>query len=68
MADDKILKFYKHSNDKGEIGWENSNDINAIGPNLQGLFKVLRGQGLREIAHVYQKEHGWSVVIGQSVY
>ena len=55
------LKFYKHTNDKKEIGWNNcAKDRNIIGPNLQQLFDVLQSQGLSERAHTYEQEGGWS--------
>ena len=62
MADENSeLKFYKHSNDKTEIGWESSvSDRNVVGPNLQQLFDVLNSEGLSERAHLYEQDGGWS--------
>jgi len=62
MADENsVLRFYKHSSDKKEIGWNNSHsDRHVVGPNLQQLFDVLSSQGLSERAHMYQQEGGWS--------
>lgn len=59
--ENSVQTFYKHSNCREEIGWENAvMDRNMVGPNLQKLFDVLHKQGLRERAHVYQQEGGWS--------
>ena len=60
--ENSILKFYKHSNSKKEIGWKNCvEDRNIIGPNLKQLFDILFNKhGLSERAHMYQQEGGWS--------
>jgi hypothetical protein len=61
MTDENsILQFYKHSNDKEQIGWKTCMARNTVGPNLQQLFNVLFSQGLSQRAHIYQQEGGWT--------
>jgi hypothetical protein len=56
-----ILKFYKYTNNKKEIGWTNSrSDSHIIGPNMRQLFDILESEGCSERAHMYQQEGGWS--------
>lgn len=61
MTEYQTLKFYKHSNNRAEIGWNHTSEIkNRVGPNLQQLLRILHDQGLQERAHLYIKEGNWS--------
>jgi hypothetical protein len=62
MADENsILRLYKQTNDKTEIGWTNfQSDKNIVGPNLQQVFDALHSHGLFERAQIYQQGSGWS--------
>jgi len=57
---EELLRFYKQTNDKEDIGWKTVRHYTTIGPNLQQLFEVLGSQGLRKRADIHQEEGGWS--------
>lgn len=60
-SDNSNLTFYKQTNDKSEITGDSPRlDKRIIGPNLKEVFNVLDGNGLKERAHMYEQEGGWS--------
>lgn len=59
MADKNLtLRFYKHSNDEEEIGWQHCIDNGMAGSNLRQLFDLLNNQGLYQRACLHEIEGG----------
>ncbi|MDO8460209.1 MAG: hypothetical protein Q7S74_03815 [Nanoarchaeota archaeon] len=52
----KTRRFYKYSRDKSEIGWKDSNDIFAIGTNLEHVLEALRQKSLKQRCITYTNE------------
>ena len=55
----EIQRFYRHSNDKNDIGWKTCGENHTIGPALQGTLDALR-YGMQERKNTYIQQGGWS--------
>ena len=55
-----LQKYYRHSNDKNEIGWETLRDVHTIGSILQSAFGVVGMLGLSQRGSSHFMGGGWS--------